>query len=101
MLSDALTAFARLDVDMALQVARNDKDVDAIYQSALRSLATFMIEDPREIGNVLNVMWVLRALERIGDHATNVAEHIVYLVKGTDIRHRTVTDVDAQTRSIN
>ena len=62
MLSDALTAFARLDVDMALQVARNDKDVDAIYQSALRSLATFMIEDPREIGNVLNVMWVLRAL---------------------------------------
>ena len=101
MLSDALTAFARLDVDMALQVARNDKDVDAIYQSALRSLATFMIEDPREIGNVLNVIWVLRALERIGDHATNVAEHIVYLVKGTDIRHRTVTDVDAQTRSIN
>jgi len=101
MLSDALTAFARLDVDMALQVARNDKDVDAIYQSALRSLATFMIEDPREIGNVLNVMWVLHALERIGDHATNVAEHIVYLVKGTDIRHRTVTDVDAQTRSIN
>ena len=101
MLSDALTAFARLDVDMALQVARNDKDVDAIYQSALRSLATFMIEDPPEIGNVLNVMWVLRALERIGDHATNVAEHIVYLVKGTDIRHRTVTDVDAQTRSIN
>ena len=101
MLSDALTAFARLDVYMALQVARNDKDVDAIYQSALRSLATFMIEDPREIGNVLNVMWVLRALERIGDHATNVAEHIVYLVKGTDIRHRTVTDVDAQTRSIN
>ena len=101
MLSDALTAFARLDVDMALQVARNDKDVDAIYQSALRSIATFMIEDPREIGNVLNVMWVLRALERIGDHATNVAEHIVYLVKGTDIRHRTVTDVDAQTRSIN
>lgn len=101
MLSDALTAFARLDVDMALQVARNDKDVDAIYQSALRSLATFMIEDPREIGNVLNVMWVLRALERIGDHATNVAEHIVYLVKGTDIRHRTVTDVDVQTRSIN
>ena len=98
MLSDALTAFARLDAEMALQVARNDKDVDAIYQSALRSLATFMIEDPREIGNVLNVMWVLRALERIGDHATNVAEHIVYLVKGTDIRHRAVTNVDAQTK---
>lgn len=99
MLSDALTAFARLDAEMALQVARNDKDVDAIYQSALRSLATFMIEDPREIGNVLNVMWVLRALERIGDHATNVAEHIVYLVKGTDIRHLSVTNVEDRIRA--
>ncbi|MGA1109653.1 MAG: phosphate signaling complex PhoU family protein, partial [Pseudomonadales bacterium] len=74
-------------------------DVDAIYQSALRSLATFMIEDPREIGNVLNVMWVLRALERIGDHATNVAEHIVYLVKGTDIRHLSVTNVEDRIRA--
>ncbi|NBS11593.1 MAG: phosphate transport system regulatory protein PhoU [Gammaproteobacteria bacterium] len=99
MLSDALTAFARLDAEMALQVARNDRDVDAIYQSALRSLATFMIEDPREIGNVLNVMWVLRALERIGDHATNVAEHIVYLVKGTDIRHLSVTNVEDRIRA--
>jgi len=94
MLSDSLTAFARLDADMALQVARADRDVDAIYQSALRSLATFMIEDPREIGNVLNVMWVLRALERIGDHATNVAEHVVYLVKGTDIRHLSVQNIE-------
>lgn len=98
MMAEALTSFARLDAEMALEVARADRDVDAIYQSAMRSLATFMIEDPREIGHVLNVMWVLRALERVGDHATNVAEHVVYLVKGTDIRHSAVTNVDAQTR---
>ena len=94
LLGDSLTAFARLDVDMALDIARRDKEVDRVYQSALRSLATFMIEDPREIGHVLNVMWVLRALERVGDHATNIAEHVIYLVKGTDVRHLSVTNVE-------
>jgi phosphate transport system protein len=94
LLGDSLTSFARLDVDMALDIARRDKEVDRIYQSALRSLATFMIEDPREIGHVLNVMWVLRALERVGDHATNIAEHVIYLVKGTDVRHLSVTNVE-------
>ena len=94
MLGDSLTAFARMDADMALEVARNDKEVDQVYQSALRALATVMIEDPQQIGSVLNVMWVLRALERIGDHATNVAEHVIYLVKGTDIRHLSVANVE-------
>lgn len=94
MLGNALTAFARMDADMALDVARHDKEVDRTYQSALRSLATHMIEDPREIGPVLNVMWVLRALERVGDHATNIAEHVIYLVKGTDVRHLSVTNVE-------
>ena len=61
--------------------------MDRTYEAALRALATHMIEDPQEIGSVLNVMWVLRALERVGDHATNIAEHVIYLVKGTDIRH--------------
>jgi phosphate transport system protein len=94
MLGDALTSFARMDADMALDVARHDKEVDRTYQTALRSLATHMIEDPREIGPVLNVMWVLRALERVGDHATNIAEHVIYLVKGTDIRHLSVSNVE-------
>lgn len=94
MLGNALTAFARMDADMALDVARHDKEVDRTYQTALRSLATHMIEDPREIGPVLNIMWVLRALERVGDHATNIAEHVIYLVKGTDIRHLSVTNVE-------
>ena len=94
MLGDSLTAFARMDADMALGVARHDKEVDSIYQSALRSLATHMIEDPSEISPVLNVMWVLRALERVGDHATNIAEHVIYLVKGTDVRHLSVANVE-------
>ena len=94
MLGDALTAFARMDPEMALEVARDDKEVDRTYEAALRALATHMIEDPEEIGSVLNVMWVLRALERVGDHATNIAEHVIYLVKGKDIRHLSVTNVE-------
>ena len=94
MLGAALTAFARMDPEMALDVARDDKEVDRTYEAALRALATHMIEDPQEIGSVLNVMWVLRALERVGDHATNIAEHVIYLVKGTDIRHLSVTNVE-------
>ena len=94
MLGDSLTAFARMDADMALGVARHDKEVDSIYQSALRSLATHMIEDPSEISPVLNVMWVLRSFERVGDHATNIAEHVIYLVKGTDVRHLSVANVE-------
>lgn len=94
MLGEALTAFARMDPEMALDVARDDKEVDRTYEAALRALATHMIEDPQEIGSVLNVMWVLRALERVGDHATNIAEHVIYLVKGTDIRHLSVTNVE-------
>lgn len=94
MLGDALTAFARMDPEMALDVARDDKEVDRTYEAALRALATHMIEDPQEIGSVLNVMWVLRALERVGDHATNIAEHVIYLVKGTDIRHLSVTNIE-------
>jgi len=87
MLSEALTAFARLDVSLAQDIFARDREVDKTYQSALRSLATFMIEDPRNIGRVLNVIWIVRALERVGDHATNIAEYVIYLVHGVDVRH--------------
>ncbi len=93
MLHKALDAFARLDLEQAVQVVREDTDVDKEYGSAMRSLATFMMEDPRNIGPILNEMWALRSLERIGDHAANIAEHVVYLVRGLDIRHQTVDEM--------
>ena len=87
MLSESLTAFARLDLDLARDIFERERKVDKVYQSALRSLATFMIEDPRNIGSVLNIVWIARSLERVGDHATNIAEYVIYLVQGVDVRH--------------
>ena len=66
---------------------QSDHQIDIEYKTATRTLMTYMMEDPRYISRVLNVMWVLRSLERIGDHARNVAEQLIYLVKGTDVRH--------------
>ena len=96
MVNMALDAFARYDVEDALEVARNDKSVDSEYGSATRSLITYMMEDPRSISRVLSLLWALRALERIGDHAKNIAEHVIYLVKGTDIRHEDINEVADQ-----
>jgi len=94
MIRDALTAFTRFDTELALKVAHEDDAVDSEYTSAMRSLMTFMMEDPRSISSILSVMWILRALERIGDHADNLAEYVIYLVKGLDIRHRNIDSLD-------
>ena len=96
MVRDSLTAFARFDTDLALKVLREDASVDLEYQSAMRSLMTFMMEDARQITPVLNVMWILRALERIGDHADNLAEYVIFLVKGVDVRHTDTHDLKPQ-----
>lgn len=93
MLQDALDAFARLDMDLALNVVQTDKQVDMEYGSAMRELVTFMIEDPRSITRVLSIMWSLRALERIGDHARNLAQYVIYLVNGEDVRHSNVEEI--------
>jgi phosphate transport system protein len=93
MLRQSLDAFARLDVTKAIEVVKGDAEVDKAYGSAMRSLVTFMVEDPKNIGAILNEMWALRSLERIGDHACNIAEHVVYLVKGLDVRHGRLSEL--------
>ena len=87
MLSQALDSLVRQDVNLALEVAKKDKAVDLEYGTAVREMMTYMMEDPRSISRVMGIMWSLRALERIGDHARNIAEHVIYLVKGDDVRH--------------
>ena len=99
MIHDALDAFARLDVDQALNVMAADADIDREYQSATRTLMTYMIEDPRHISRVINVMWVLRALERVGDHARNIAEQTIYMAKGMDIRHDSLEEIEQKVKS--
>lgn len=94
MLHDALDAFARLDAEQALRVMKEDKRVDEEYQAAARSLLTFMMEDARNISRCMSVMWGLRALERVGDHACNIAENVIFMVKGEDVRHTSVEEAE-------
>jgi len=88
MLANALDAFARFDVDAAMRTLEEDKQIDLDYKTAVRELVTYMMEDPRSISRVINVLWIIRSLERIGDHAKNLCEQIVFVVKGKDIRHQ-------------
>jgi phosphate transport system protein len=87
MLHDALDAFARLDKEQALRIISHDKIVDHEFRSIMRSVITFMMEDPRTISAALDTLWVAKAIERIGDHAKNIAEYVIYVVEGKDIRH--------------
>lgn len=96
MVSQSLDSFARLNIDSAFDVLQQDQAVDLEYGTAIRTLVTTMMEDPRTITRALNVMWSLRSLERIGDHARNVAESVIYLVKGKDVRHIKLDQVEAQ-----
>ena len=94
MVHDVLDAYARLDVDAAIKVVRDDEVADKEYQDLIRMLITYMMEDPRNISEVLNVIWAARALERIGDHAKNIGEYVIYLVKGKDVRHLDIDEVE-------
>jgi phosphate transport system protein len=94
-LNKALTAYAQMDVAAALDIIKNDNIVDEEFENISRLLVTKMMENPREIKNALRVTWCARALERIGDHTTNLCEYIVYLVEGKDVRHATMEQIRA------
>jgi phosphate transport system protein len=96
MVHNMLDACARLDSTLALETARNDRIVDEEYESIQRQCITFMMEDPRTIRRALEVMWVVRSLERIGDHAKNICEYIIYMVHGKDIRHTSLESVEQE-----
>jgi len=92
-LHNALDTFARTDSNAAIEVAREDKKVDQEYETILRNLMTYMMEDPRNIPILVDMMWSARALERIGDRSRNICEYVIYLVKGKDVRHTSVDKV--------
>ncbi|QLG88731.1 phosphate signaling complex protein PhoU [Chitinibacter bivalviorum] len=99
MLARALDSFARLDSATASEVKRSDSQLDQEYRGLQRQLITVMMEDPRSITLTMDILWIAKAIERIGDLAVNVAEHVVYLVKGQDVRHKTQEEVDSIAKS--
>ncbi len=94
MLRKSLDAFARLDAAAAARVIGEDAPIDEEFKSILRQLITFMMEDPRTISTSLNIVWVAKAFERIGDHAKNIAEQVIYIVKGRDVRHTSLAEIE-------
>jgi phosphate transport system protein len=96
MIHDALDAFSRLDAVDALKVVEKDESVDEEYNMILRQCITLMMEDPRNIRRFMDISWAARALERIGDHAKNICEYVIYLVHGKDIRHTEIGDLREQ-----
>lgn len=97
-LRKALDAFARLDVESALDVLKQDDQIDREFDGLMRKLITYMMEDPRTISASIDLVFVAKAIERVGDHAKNVAEGIIYIVKGTDVRHNPLDAVESMVR---
>ncbi len=98
LLRKALDAFARLDVEKAIEVLKQDDQIDQEFEGLMRKLITFMMEDPRTISSSIDLIFVAKAIERVGDHAKNLAEVIIYVVKGTDVRHNSVATVESMVR---
>lgn len=94
MLHQVLDAFARMDVDSAAEVYKLDDKIDAEYEAVIRQLMTYMMEDPKNIPHILQVMWSARAIERVGDRCQNICEYIIYFVKGKDVRHLGEQSID-------
>jgi len=96
MLRESLDSFARLDVSGAANVARQDMEVDEEFHLITRHLITFMMEDPRTISTFIDLLFVVKAIERIGDHAKNMSEYVVFMVKGKDVRHTTIEELERE-----
>jgi phosphate transport system protein len=96
MLHMALDAFARSDATKVLEIAQMDQELDEHYQMTIRHLITFMLEDPRTISMSLEVLFIAKAIERIGDHAKNISEYVVYMVKGKDVRHISIDEMEQE-----
>lgn len=94
MLHDVLDAFARMDVQCAFEVHKEDSKVDREYEAITRQIMTYMMEDPRSIPKIMDLVWSVRSLERIGDRCQNIAEYIIYFVNGKDIRHISQEDIE-------
>ena len=97
-LRKALDAFARLDVEKAVDVLKHDDQIDQEFEGLMRKLITFMMEDPRTISSSIDLVFVAKAIERVGDHAKNLAEVVIYIVKGTDVRHNPVSAIETMVR---
>ncbi|NUZ07744.1 phosphate signaling complex protein PhoU [Piscinibacter koreensis] len=97
-LRKALDAFARLDVERAVEVLKKDDLIDQEFEGLVRKLVTFMMEDPRTISSSIDIIFVAKAIERVGDHAKNLAEQIIYIVKGTDVRHHAIGSLESLVR---
>ncbi|MFZ2299352.1 MAG: phosphate transport system regulatory protein PhoU [Burkholderiales bacterium RIFCSPLOWO2_12_FULL_64_99] len=91
----ALDAFARLDTQTAMDVIRADNEIDSEFDGLMRKLITYMMEDPRTISAAIDLVFVAKAIERVGDHAKNLAEQVIYIVKGTDVRHNSPDAVES------
>ncbi|MEO8040356.1 MAG: phosphate signaling complex protein PhoU [Betaproteobacteria bacterium] len=96
MLHKSLDAFARLDLSASAEVVRQDQHVDDEFRSMIRQLITFMMEDPRTISASIEILFIAKAIERIGDHAKNISEYVIYMVKGKDVRHVSVEEIERE-----
>jgi len=99
MLRQALDGFARLDPEAAPEIARRDLEVDDSFRAILRELLTYMMEDPRTISATLDIIFIAKALERVGDHAKNISEYVVYMIKGKDVRHLSAEEIEQAVKS--